>query len=83
MIRRMENFITYLKRMTEEQRHAFAQKCGTSFGHLRNISYGQKTCAEKLAIDIERESFGAVRCEELRPDVDWAYLRGTRRKKAA
>lgn len=24
---------------------------------------------------IERATAGAVRCEELRPDVDWAYLR--------
>jgi DNA-binding transcriptional regulator YdaS (Cro superfamily) len=27
--------------------------------------------------DIERVTLGAVTCEELRPDVDWAYLRGT------
>ena len=26
---------------------------------------------------IERATKGAVRCEDLRPDVDWAYLRGT------
>lgn len=26
-------------------------------------------------IDIEKATNGAVRCEELRPDVDWAYLR--------
>nr|WP_288090810.1 helix-turn-helix domain-containing protein [Thauera sp.] len=26
---------------------------------------------------IERATAGAVRCEDLRPDVDWAYLRGT------
>ena len=26
---------------------------------------------------IERATEGAVRCEDLRPDVDWAYLRGT------
>lgn len=25
--------------------------------------------------DIERATMGAVKCEELRPDVDWAYLR--------
>jgi DNA-binding transcriptional regulator YdaS (Cro superfamily) len=24
---------------------------------------------------IERVTAGAVRCEDLRPDVDWAYLR--------
>ena len=26
---------------------------------------------------IERETQGAVRCEERRPDVDWAVLRAT------
>lgn len=27
--------------------------------------------------EIEKATSGAVTCEELRPDVDWAYLRGT------
>lgn len=27
---------------------------------------------------IERATSGKVRCEELRPDVDWTYLRGTK-----
>lgn len=27
---------------------------------------------------IERFTDGAVRCEELRPDVDWAYLRNSK-----
>lgn len=31
--------------------------------------------------EIERATNGRVKCEDLRPDVDWAYLRGT--KKAA
>ena len=26
---------------------------------------------------IERLTGGQIRCEDLRPDVDWAYLRGT------
>ena len=26
---------------------------------------------------IERATSGEVRCEDLRPDVDWGYLRGT------
>ena len=30
---------------------------------------------------IEKATGGKVRCEDLRPDVDWQYLRGT--KKAA
>lgn len=27
--------------------------------------------------EIEKLTNGAVRCEDLRPDVDWSYLRGT------
>jgi DNA-binding transcriptional regulator YdaS (Cro superfamily) len=32
---------------------------------------------------IEKATKGAVTCESLRHDVDWAYLRKTCRKKAA
>ena len=32
---------------------------------------------------IERATNGAVRCEDLRPDVDWAYLRNTPTQEAA
>ena len=31
--------------------------------------------------DIEKATDGEVTCEELRPDVDWAYLRTTERNK--
>lgn len=68
---------TYWDGLTVEQRETFATACGSTWKHLRNISYGYKSCAEKLAIAIERESHGAVVCETLRPDVDWAYLRST------
>jgi DNA-binding transcriptional regulator YdaS (Cro superfamily) len=69
-------FKTYFLALSTTERRAFAVRCGTSSDHLRNIAYG-KTCGEKLAIAIDRESGGVVRCEDLRPDVDWAYLRGT------
>lgn len=32
---------------------------------------------------IERATDGAVRCEELRDDIDWAYLRATCKEQAA
>jgi len=31
----------------------------------------------KYCPPIERETGGRIRCEDLRPDVDWGYLRGT------
>lgn len=68
---------TYLQGLDGEAREAFAGIVGSTVGHLKNISYGYKPCGEGLAIQIEKHTDGAVRCEELRPDVDWAYLRGT------
>lgn len=32
-------------------------------------------------IAVEKELAGKMRCEDLRPDVDWAYLRSTKPKK--
>lgn len=40
-----------------------------------------KTVPAERCPEIEKATGGEVKCEELRPDVDWAYLRGT--KKAA
>lgn len=69
------SFRNFYLAMTVEQRSDFAQRCGTSAGQLRNVAYGRQ-CGEALAINIERESNGSVVCEDMRPDVDWAYLRG-------
>ena len=66
----------YLLSMPVQARESFAARCGTTYGHLRNVAYG-KTCAERLAINIDRESGGVVTCESLCPDVDFGYLRGT------
>lgn len=73
----------YLSTMTLKQRSAFAERCGTTGGHLRNVSYGYRPAAEALAIAIERESLGSVLVEELRPDVDWAVIRGRKPRRAA
>ena len=34
-------------------------------------------------VPIEKATRGVVRCEDLRPDVDWAYLRNTAERVAA
>ena len=70
------DFKKYLFSLDMADRQLFADRCDTTVGHLRNVAYG-RTCGEKLAVDIERESNGAVRCEDLRPDVEWAYLRAS------
>ncbi len=77
----MEKLRTYLNALTVKQQIAFAKKCKTSRGHLRNIINRSATCAEKLAIDLERESAGFIPVEETREDVDWAYIRGTAKRR--
>ena len=73
---------TFYLSMKPDEREAFALRCDTTLGHFRNVVYG-KSCGEKLAVNIERESLGAVRCEELCPDVDWAFLRNSNQQQAA
>lgn len=60
----------------------FARRCGTTLGVLRQISNGHRRAGESLAINIDRESGGLVPCETTRPDVDWAYLRNSRKDAA-
>lgn len=38
---------------------------------------GARQISADRCIDIERATAGAVRCEDLRPDVDWGYLRAS------
>jgi DNA-binding transcriptional regulator YdaS (Cro superfamily) len=77
MIRGMEKLRTYLNSLSPDRQTAFANRCETSVGYLRKaISIGQQL-SEKLVISIERETKGEVRCEDLRPDVDWQFLRNT------
>lgn len=71
----------FLQTMSLRQRDRFAERCGTTGGHLRNISYGYKQAAPELAIAIERESNADVTVEELRPDVDWSVIRDSRARR--
>lgn len=73
----MKKLLSYLNGLPPSEQAAFAQRSGTTVGYLRKaISKGQKI-GEGLCINLERESQRAVLCEDLRNDVDWAYLRST------
>jgi DNA-binding transcriptional regulator YdaS (Cro superfamily) len=66
---------TYLADLSGEQREALAERCDTSTGHLKNISYGDRRCSPTLALAIERESQGSVKREEVCPEFDWVLAR--------
>lgn len=73
----MKSLLTYLNGLSMERREQFASGCGTTVGYLRKACSANQRLGADLCISIERESAGVVKCEVLRPDVDWAYLRAT------
>jgi DNA-binding transcriptional regulator YdaS (Cro superfamily) len=73
----MEKLLKFINRLDKFARLDFCTGCGTSERYLRKAISIQQRLGADLCINIERESRAEVVCEDLRPDVDWAYLRGT------
>lgn len=65
--------IDYLQQFKKPTREVFAERCGTSIGHMTNIAYGYKPCSPELAVAIEQVSGRAVTRQELRPH-DWPRI---------
>ncbi len=63
--------------ISRQVRRHIAQKCGISDDYLYQVITRRKSVRAERCIEIEKATGGIVRCEDLRPDVDWAYLRGT------
>jgi DNA-binding transcriptional regulator YdaS (Cro superfamily) len=72
----MECIRTYLNSLPVAKQEQFASRCGTTLGYLRKALSTGEDIRESVVINMERESKGAIRCEEVRTDVDWAVLRG-------
>lgn len=54
-----------------------AREVGVSPVIVHQWAHGKRRVPADRCPSIERATDGAVRCEELRPDVDWQYLRQT------
>jgi DNA-binding transcriptional regulator YdaS (Cro superfamily) len=69
-----------LKKYLEERGGGLqlARAVGVSAVIVSQWKTGARQVPAERCPAIERATDGAVTCEELRPDVDWAYLRGTR-----
>lgn len=63
--------------LSELERENFATRSGTTVGMVKQVIHGNRNCNPALAINFERESQGAVVCNELCPDVDFNFLRKT------
>jgi DNA-binding transcriptional regulator YdaS (Cro superfamily) len=66
----------YLNSLEPSEQEDFAGRCETTVGYLRKVLSTGERVREGLAISLSRESAGKVPVEEMRPDVDWEYLRG-------
>lgn len=73
----MDKLLRYINDLPVLERANFCARCGTSEGYLRKVCSTGAKLGERLCINIERESNGVITCEELRDDVDWAFIRGT------
>lgn len=71
----MEKLRNYLKSLSTPEKEAFAKRCGTTLGYLRKAISLNNRFDVNLCIAVERESSGVVRCEDVRPDVAWEFLR--------
>lgn len=77
MLHLMEKLREYLNGLSPDEQEQFAHRCDTSVGYLRKAISTKQLLGPNLVIAIERESGGAVTCEDVRSDVDWAFLRNT------
>jgi len=63
--------------MKPDEQKKFALSCGTTINYLRKkLSDRSSNLGIKICIEIEHHSHGKVRCEDLRPDVNWRVIRG-------
>lgn len=58
---------------------AMSRRLGVSSPTVNQWTTGTRQIPAERCPEIEKATNGAVTCEDLRPDVDWKYLRGTGR----
>ena len=68
------NLTEYLNEVGNKR---LAEAIGVSTVVISQWKTGARRVPAEYCPLVERATNGAVRCEEMRPDVDWAYLRGT------
>ena len=59
---------------------SLARHIGVSPVLISQWANGHRPVPAERCPEIEKATSGEVTCEELRPDVDWAYLRGANTK---
>lgn len=71
------SLLAYIKGLDKAELEGLAERCQTTVGQIKQVAYGNRRAGAGLAVCLDRETQGAVTCESLREDIDWAYLRGS------
>ena len=77
------NLHTYFLRSPRGEAARLARVLGVPFALMSQWRGGQRPVPARRCPDIEAATNGAVRCEELRPDVRWGVLRASRARRQA
>lgn len=59
-----------------------ADRLGVSVTQVHHWAHGIRPIPAERCIDIEKATSCMVTCEELIPEIDWGFLRGTKKKAA-
>lgn len=61
---------------------SLARKLGVPDSLVSAWKTGDRPIPAKRCPEIERATNGLVRCEDMLPDVDWAYIRSSKKRAA-
>jgi len=65
----------YLERDCKGAAARLARRIGVTPVLISQWRAGSRPIPVARCLDIERATSGSVCCEDLRPDIDWSYLR--------
>lgn len=71
----MENLLRYINKLNLNERRKFEIEGGISIGYIRKAASTEQRLGAEYCIAIEKATNREVTCEEIRPDIDWKYIR--------
>lgn len=73
----MQKLIAFLERQPAGYKAELAKAMGRPPSYLSRQLSGDRAFSERDCIEIEKFTEAQVRCEDILPNVDWAYLRNS------
>lgn len=73
----MRKLVEFLEKQPQGYKAQLARAIGRSPSYFSRQLSGDRAFTAGDCVGIEKHTDGAVRCEDILPDVDWAFLRQT------